>query len=421
MKHVDCDVAIIGAGVAGLAAAATLARAGKTIQCLEATDRLGGRIWTVHDPLAPLPIELGAEFVHGCPAEIWDLIRASNLAAYEHTAQALHVDRGRIVAKKQVGAIADQVLSEMSKSKRKRDQSFEDYVRHSRHRPDTKVWARLHIEGFNAAHAKLASVAALAQDAEAQKKIDGDRVFRLAAGYDSIPLALLRSIPHPASVVRLNSAVKSVTWRPGLVKVRGSYGELRCRKLIVTASLGVLQAGAIRFEPVPAAILQVARALQFGQVFRITFRFCGAFWEDGRKFRKVGFLIAKDVPFFSWWAAHPMAAPLLTGWCAGSAADQFPTAARADIQSAALESLARVMRREVPRPAAIYFHNWHRDPFFRGAYSYTPVNTIQARDTLATPVDDTLFFAGEATETNGHSATVHGAIASGLRAALQIL
>lgn len=421
MKRFDCDVAIIGAGVAGLAAASTLARAGKSVQCLEATSRVGGRIWTIHDPLALLPIELGAEFVHGRPPEIWDLIRSSNLAAYEHTAQALHMDGGRVATRKDVGEIADRVLSDMAKSKRRCDESFEHYLERSRHRPDTTVWARIHIEGFNAADSRLVSARALARDAEAQEKIDGDRAFRMVAGYDSIPLSLLRSIPDPTSVVHVNSVVESVTWRGRLVKLRGSFGELRCRHLIVTSSLGVLQAGAIRFEPAPAAILDAARTLQFGQVFRATFRFREAFWEDDRKFRGVGFVISKDPGFFAWWTAHPMAAPLITGWCAGSAADQFLNAAVGEIQSAALESLAGIVGRKLPRPEAIYFHDWRRDPFFRGAYSYTPVNAIGARDALAAPVEGTLFFAGEATETNGHSATVHGAIASGVRAALQIL
>jgi monoamine oxidase len=68
-----------------------------------------------------------------------------------------------------------------------------------------------------------------------------------------------------------------------------------------------------------------------------------------------------------------------------------------------------------------YFHDWHADPFARGAYSYVPVGALRAREALAKPVGGTLYFAGEATETNGHSATVHGAIASGKRAARQIL
>ena len=83
----------------------------------------------------------------------------------------------------------------------------------------------------------------------------------------------------------------------------------------------------------------------------------------------------------------------------------------------ALASLARILKRKIPRPDEIYFHDWHRNPFFRGAYSYVPVNGLRARENLAKPVADTLFFDGEATELKGHSATVHGAIASGVRAA----
>lgn len=83
MRGKDCDVAIIGAGVAGLSAAAQLG--GKDVQCLEATGRMCRRIFSLHDPLAPLPIDLGAEFIHGRSLEIWRLIRAGYLAAYETT------------------------------------------------------------------------------------------------------------------------------------------------------------------------------------------------------------------------------------------------------------------------------------------------------------------------------------------------
>jgi monoamine oxidase len=68
-----------------------------------------------------------------------------------------------------------------------------------------------------------------------------------------------------------------------------------------------------------------------------------------------------------------------------------------------------------------YTHNWQKDPFAGGAYSYIPVGGIDAPSQLARPLGDTLFFAGEATNTEGHQGTVHGAIASGLRAAREIL
>jgi monoamine oxidase len=432
MRHADCDVAIVGAGVAGLSAAATLARAGRTIRCLEANDRVGGRILTVHDPLSPLPVELGAEFVHGRPPEIWDLIRSANLPAYEHSSQALHIDQTRWIATKQVGEIADQVLSQMARSHRAKDESFEDYLHRSHQRNDIKNWARIHIEGFNAARRELISAASLIEDSEAAEKIDGDRAFRILAGYDSIPISLLRSIPNHQSVVQLNSIVERVIWRRGFAEVEyrssidNQTSKLQCRQVIVTVPLGVLQAapptpGVIQFDPEPTGILKAARSLEFGRVYRMTFRFRSAFWEDDDNLKQVGFLVSKDKQFFTWWTTHPVMTPLLTAWCAGSAADQFRSSDRSVIIASAVASLARILKRKIPPPDEIYFHDWQRDPFFRGAYSYVPVNGLRARETLANPVQGTLFFAGEATELKGHSATVHGAIASGVRAATMAL
>jgi monoamine oxidase len=79
-----------------------------------------------------------------------------------------------------------------------------------------------------------------------------------------------------------------------------------------------------------------------------------------------------------------------------------------------LEQLAQLLD-------AAYFHDWQTNPFSRGAYSYDAVSSDDAQQTLATPVENTLFFAGEATDTTGHNGTVHGAIASGRRAAREIL
>ena len=185
----------------------------------------------------------------------------------------------------------------------------------------------------------------------------------------------------------------------------------------MTVPLGVLQAGAIQFDPEPRAILKAAAALRFGQVYRVTLRFQNSFWEEDERLKRAGFLISQDKRFFAWWTMHPLIAPMLTGWMAGSAADQFRSSSRSRIASEALQSLARILNGKIPRPEAIYFHNWRTDPFFRGAYSYVPVNGLPARELLAKPVDDTLFFAGEATNLEGHGSTVHGAIASGRRAA----
>ncbi|HET9224684.1 MAG TPA: FAD-dependent oxidoreductase, partial [Roseiflexaceae bacterium] len=83
MSIEEADVLIVGAGMAGLAAARELDRAGLTVRVLEARDRVGGRVWTQRDGASPIPIELGAEFIHGRPPETWQIVRAANLAAYE--------------------------------------------------------------------------------------------------------------------------------------------------------------------------------------------------------------------------------------------------------------------------------------------------------------------------------------------------
>ena len=139
------DVVIIGAGVAGLAAAGVLARAGRSVLCLEARNRLGGRILTLHDPLSPMPIELGAEFIHGRPPALWNIIRDHHLLAYEHGAEAWHLHKGHAEKENQVGQVADRVLSKMSRSRRKKDETFGTYLRYSRQSSRAAAWARLQI------------------------------------------------------------------------------------------------------------------------------------------------------------------------------------------------------------------------------------------------------------------------------------
>src|SRR5215468_6604393 len=81
----SADVIVIGAGVAGLSAARALSDGGLSVTILEARDRIGGRIFTRHIPSFPTPIELGAEFIHGQPCEIWDVVEAAGLTAVEVT------------------------------------------------------------------------------------------------------------------------------------------------------------------------------------------------------------------------------------------------------------------------------------------------------------------------------------------------
>jgi monoamine oxidase len=421
------EIIVVGAGAAGLAALRELDRAGVNAVCLEARDRIGGRICTIHDPLSPVPIELGAEFIHGQPPEIWDIADAAALTVYDCTEHALRIQDGKIQERSDAWLPVEEIMDDMRQAADKGpDQTFAEFLRTTPYPADAKRLATSFVEGFNAAHADVIGIASLAKDSRAAESIDGDRSFRILNGYDSIANRLLLQMPsRRGGKVRLNSIVETVEWRPGSVTLQvrsaltGTTQTFESRAAIVTVPLGVLQARSIRFAPAPEEIFAAADQLQSGQVVRVVLRFDNRVWEQRPELADAGFLLSQEPVFPTWWTPLPMRAPIITGWSAGPKADPSAGVLKALEQLARITSLDSQMLRDSLEAA--YFHNWRDDPFARGAYSYVPAGAMAARERLALPVADTLYFAGEAAEINGHSATVHGAIASGIRAAGQAL
>ena len=424
------EVLIIGAGVAGLAALKELSRAGSDVLCVEARDRIGGRILTLHDPLSPLPVELGPEFIHGRPPETWNIVREANLLVYDCTEDAVHIDAGQIEDAADAWEQLDEITQDMKRvAERGEDPTFFDFIEQSNYSEKAKRWATGYVEGFNAAHKEVVGVASLALDAQAADAIEGERNFRIASGYQSIPHYLLAAMKNGRAQVQLNTVVEAIDWKPGsaIVHVRsaltGETNTIQTRCLVITLPLGVLRQ--MPFQPEPADVLAAARALRFGQAMRVVLRFDHSWWEEREDLADAGFWLSQERYFPTWWTTLPVRAPLLTGWSAGPHADKLLGLPRPEIIKRSLEDLSRLTGHALPdleaALQAAHFHNWHDDPFARGAYSYVPAGAMHHRKTLARSVENTLFFAGEATELNGHSATVHGAIATGYRAAQQVL
>ena len=121
----------------------------------------------------------------------------------------------------------------------------------------------------------------------------------------------------------------------------------------------------------------------------------------------------------------PSEAPIITGWAPFESAERLSGQSRSFVIERGLRSLSELLGISFEEIEALlveaFFHDWQADPFSRGAYSYGKVNADGAQERLAKPVQNTLFFAGEATDTAGHNGTVHGAIATGYRAAEEIL
>jgi monoamine oxidase len=418
------DVVIVGAGPAGLTAARELTRAGRRVCVIEARDRIGGRISTLHHPLSPVPLELGAEFVHGRPEEIWALLRDQSLSPYETGGEDVHLESGEPVDES-LGQDFGQVLEDIE-NYHGPDIPFSAFLNHSHYSLEARHWATAFVEGFNAARKDVIGIATLAEDARASSAIGGDSSFRIAQGYD----ALLRSlIPE---TLMLSTVLERVEWEPGRARLHcrstldGRTQVLEAPQAVITVPLGVLQAepgspGAIQFAPEPLRILESARVLEFGPVVRVSLCFERAFWRDRKELADAGFIHTDEALFPTWWSALPMEVPVITGWSAGPNADALLGEPRATVISKAIETLARISRCIPARLVAAAYHDWQADPFARGAYSYVPAGQLLSRHALAEPVKNTLYFAGEATDTGGHTGTVHGAIASGVRVAKQLL
>ncbi len=430
------DVIVIGAGVAGLTAVRTLQHAGLQVLCLEARDRIGGRILTVHDPLCPTPVELGAEFIHGKPPELWSIAKAAGLPVIDCAENSVHLDQGAVEQRDDAWLMVDDLMEAMQQTaENSPDQSFASWLAGTAFPPRAKQLATSYVQGFNAADATIIGIASLTQDAQASDAIGGDRSFRFSTGYAGVPAFLAHAV-DPANL-RTSTVVETVQWQKESVAVHvrsGLTGERRqhvAKRAVITVPLGVLQAGtgqpgAIRFDPTPGeAFTQATQQLRFGQVVRVTLRFRERVWNSNPALADAGFLLSREAVFPTWWTSLPVREPVIVGWSAGPAADPLLGKTQTEIVGIAVAQLARITGANDAELhdclAGAYYHDWHADPFARGAYSYAPAGSLGARAVLAQPLEDTLFFAGEATETEGHSATVHGAIRTGQRAAQQVL
>jgi monoamine oxidase len=160
-----------------------------------------------------------------------------------------------------------------------------------------------------------------------------------------------------------------------------------------------------------------------GSVKKIIFVFRERFWAE--RYPHAGFIYSEnDLPAV-WWTPSPDASPILTGWIGGPRAHTPSVAGEEDLLSASLATLAKLFAMPASKLRSYvlswHLHDWDHDPFSKGAYSYIPCGSMQALYTLAEPVEDTLFFAGEHTDLTAQWGTVHAAMRSGLRTAQQVL
>lgn len=428
----DADAIVIGAGAAGLAAARRLAEQNLRVVLLEARDRIGGRVFARPVDGLATPPQLGAEFIHGKAPKTIALLHEIASAAIDLGEESWSRANGGLERENDdftaAAAIFQGALSLPE------DESVDRFLR--RFDSDaamraTVALARAFVEGFEAADPADASVKAIATEWASGADSTSARPL---GGYAPI-FARLRDACTSAGVqILLATRVRRILRRRGSVAIEAIEASGRTRTYeapaaVVTLPVGVLRhdgdASAVVFDPdLPQRKRNALRQIAMGHVKKVELWFRSAFWEriSGGCYRDAAFF-RSDQSFRAYWTQLPVRSELVVAWAGGPRATAMQGYSEDELVATAVDGFGALFdetalaRREFVGGAT---HDWNADPFARGAYSYVTVGGTDARSELAEPVDDALFFAGEATSTDGQGGTVNGALETGERAAAEV-
>lgn len=432
MSRTQYDVVVIGAGAAGLAAAAELARSNISTLLLEARERAGGRCWSIRVPGLPVPVELGAEFIHGAARATTTLLNEAGSAVVDAPRRPW-INRSERLQPRPDYLPEIRNAMKADRSLARRDAAFETYLKRAlrpRISKEACDYARMLVQGYDAADPERASARAIVAEWTSEGASTLARPF---GGYGALIDHLCTEITARGVTLKLQTPVERVRWRRDFVSIKGRFHgtpfAVTSRRALITLPAGVLQAravpGAVIFRPDIKAQRQALRRIGVGPVIKVVLHFRRAFWEEleDRRYGDGTFFHCPDGVFPTLWTAAPVRVPVLVAWAGGPNAMRLCDARHDEIIRIALVDIARVFATEVSSHQlnGAYLHHWQQDPHARGAYSYAVVGGDAARDVLASPVQNTLYFAGEATDTSGEAGTVAGALQSGQRAARELL
>jgi monoamine oxidase len=276
-----------------------------------------------------------------------------------------------------------------------------------------REFARMLVEGFDAADAARVSTLEILDEWSGSGAADAP-TFRPLRGYATVIEALASTLQEQTRI-RLNSLVKEVRWQRGAVTVSGTrLGKSFCveaSRAVIALPLGVLQTPAqmpygVEIAPALRQKHEALDTLASGPVIKVLLRFHEPFWEklDDGRYSGAAFFLAPKQPFPTFWTSLPVRSSMIVAWTAGPNAARMAGVPRAEIVHMAIRSLQSVFgsRTSVGEHlSGVHLHDWQADALAAGAYSYVIAGGGNARSRLAAPVQETLFFAGEAADTSG--------------------
>ena len=425
-------IIIIGAGASGLMASYLLTKAGHNVTLLEAQERLGGRIHSLHAPGFSVPVEMGAEFIHGKLPVTLSLMKEANIPTLSNNGTFWNADDG--ILKQGYGAMSGWGTLEAALAQVNTDMSIDEFLDKYLSAPeqtDLRMFVKGFAEGYDAADTSRMSTFAFRDELMAEES----EQFAVEGGYSRIIAYLAEGSKKAGCEIILSAPVIEIKWSKGYATAITENGSYTAQKVILTIPAGVLQAssgkGVVTFNPPIPEKQKLFQSIGYGNAMKVFLQFHNSFWKQnsyvkrfGKKIQQLGFIVS-DAVIPVWWTQYAEDCAMLTGWIGGPRTAQFASDSDEDILQKSLESISYIFgttKAEIEKELkAFKVIDWAKNPYERGGYTYATVDGMKLRSELGKPVEDTLYFAGEAFYHGPEMGTVEAALVSGKEIAELIL
>ncbi len=420
------DIIIIGAGAAGLNAARILSEAGKSVTVLEARDRIGGRIHTSLEAGFSRPIENGPEFIHGELPHTLKLLKEANLSSYKGDGKMWTINEGLLEEGETMNEHWDEMIAELKKLRQ--DMPIAEFLNTKfigEKYADLRQSIKQFVQGYDAADANKASAFALREEWTSNQDLTG---YHIEGGYSKLVNFHQQKSVDRGTTFHLSTTLTRIKWKKNEVIITTSEGEkFQASKILITVPPAVLQTKAIEFNPGIPKQMEAINKIETGGVIKFLVEFHEAYWEQTNSsfqyMPELHFLFS-DAFIPTWWSQLPDRTPLLTGWLAGPITSTIKKNEEELIKEMhqSLSYLFNCPEEELKtKIKAIKIFNWLSDPLSRGAYAYKTVESSNAIQLLSRPIEDTIYFAGEAYYDGSEMGTVEAALACGEQRAKEML
>lgn len=420
------SVVIVGCGAAGLMTAFELSKHKIAVTLLESKERPGGRINTVNDDSFSQPIEAGAEFIHGDVPITLSLLNEAGIPYHAINDTMGRLENGVFKNENNFEGHWNVLMKEMASLQQDMSlATFLDTYFAGDKYAELSAFVKNFAGGFDLADIATASTKSLYRE---WNKEMGTQ-YRIDGGYKKLTDFLETKCRDNGCAIHFSCCAKKISWRKNEVNVLSMCSRLfKADKIVLTVPVSVLQAPAghqdyIEFSPAIPQHINAAKNIGFGSVIKVILEFEENFWKEKTNDAGMIFMQQEIVP--TWWTQSPVENNILTGWIGNENAKALQEEPDETILLKGIQSLANsfnIAAEKIHKNLKAYkVANWCKEPDIYGGYSFNTVESVAAKHILRQPVDDTIFFSGEALFEGSPGATVEAALSSGRKTAEAVL